>query len=127
MGHVPQEPFRSEGENPQLQGRQRRGTSARGRVRPRSGLNHNRDLGSRGEQLVVDWYRRRGHDIVDRNWRCRGGEIDIVATQANVLVFCEVKTRATDRFGSPAHAVTLDKQRRLRRLAVAWMSAHGFR
>ncbi len=76
---------------------------------------------------MVDWYRRRGHDIVDRNWRCRDGEIDIVATQANVLVFCEVKTRATDRFGSPAHAVTPDKQRRLRRLAVAWMVARGVR
>ena len=76
---------------------------------------------------MVDWYRHHGYELIARNWRCRNGEIDIVAERSGVLVFCEVKTRATDRFGSPAHAVNLDKQRRLRRLAVAWMSEHGRR
>jgi putative endonuclease len=76
---------------------------------------------------VVDWYRRQGYEVVARNWRCRTGEIDIVAERSGVLVICEVKTRASDRFGSPAHAVTIDKQRRLRRLAVAWMSEHAVR
>jgi putative endonuclease len=63
--------------------------------------------------------------VVSRNWRCRTGEIDIVAKRSGVLVICEVKTRASDRFGSPAHAVTIDKQRRLRRLAMAWMAEHS--
>jgi putative endonuclease len=62
--------------------------------------------------------------VLARNWRCRSGEIDIVAARGNTVVFCEVKTRASDRFGTPAHAVNLDKQRRLRRLAMAWIAEH---
>lgn len=76
---------------------------------------------------MVAWYRCHGYEVVDRNWRCRFGEIDIVVVRGDELVFCEVKTRATDRFGSPAHAVNVEKQRRLRRLAVAWMSERAVR
>lgn len=76
---------------------------------------------------MVDWYRRHGYEIMDRNWRCRAGEIDVIVERDGLLVFCEVKTRATDRFGSPAHAVNIVKQRRVRRLAVTWMSQRRVR
>jgi len=84
-----------------------------------------RALGARGEELAARWYTERGYEILDRNWRCRDGEIDIVARRGPVVVVCEVKTRSSDAFGSPAAAVTLTKQRRLRRVAMAWLDARG--
>lgn len=75
---------------------------------------------------MARWYENGGYTILDRNWRRAGiGEVDVVARRGDVLVICEVKTRSTDRYGSPAHAVTPAKQSRLRRLAVAWIREHG--
>ena len=65
--------------------------------------------------------------VVDRNWRCRDGEIDLVLTRARLLVFCEVKTRSSDAYGSPAAAVTPAKQARLRKLAMRWIDAQQVR
>jgi len=62
--------------------------------------------------------------VVDRNWRTTFGEIDLVATHRRTLVVCEVKARRSSAHGSPAHAVGWAKQRRLRRLAAAWLEAH---
>ncbi len=83
-----------------------------------------RTLGATGESLAADLYRKLGFTIVDRNWRCASGELDLVVASGHLLVFCEVKTRRTDFFGSPAEAVGYAKQARLRRLAAAWMSEH---
>ena len=78
-----------------------------------------------GEAAAAAWYEARGYEIVDRNWRVREGEIDLVVAQsAATIVFCEVKTRSSDRFGVPAEAVTMTKQRRLRTLAMRWLAAH---
>ena len=63
--------------------------------------------------------------ILDRNWRCAEGELDIVAAERRVLVACEVKTRSGVGFGSPLEAISRRKQARLRRLAVGWIQAHG--
>jgi putative endonuclease len=60
--------------------------------------------------------------VVARNWRCRDGEIDVIARRGRLHVFCEVKARTTDRFGTPAEAVTAAKQARLRRLASRWLA-----
>ena len=123
MGHVPQEPIRPEGTNFQFQRRERRRTAPRRSDRSRQGVvSHNQSFGAWGEDLVAEWYVKRGYDIVDRNWRCRQGEIDIIASRDSVLVICEVKTRATADFGSPALAVDANKQQRLRRLAAHWLS-----
>lgn len=86
---------------------------------------HRQRLGARGEQLAADWYVRRGYDVVARNWRCREGELDLVVARDGELVFCEVKTRSSARFGLPAEAVTATKQRRLRVLAARFMAEGG--
>lgn len=78
-------------------------------------------LGARGEALAAGFYLERGYEVVARNWRSAGGEIDLVVRRGRELVFCEVKTRLTDRFGTPAEAVTQAKQRRIRRLATAYL------
>jgi putative endonuclease len=82
-------------------------------------------LGAQGEQLAADWYTARGYVVVARNWRCDEGELDVVVARPGELVFCEVKTRSSDRFGLPAEAVTPTKQRRLRRLAARFLAAAG--
>jgi putative endonuclease len=81
-------------------------------------------LGKRGEREVADWYRREGYEVLDANWRSREGELDIVleGPRGDVFVFCEVKSRRSDRFGSPFDAVTASKQRRIRRLAARWLN-----
>lgn len=85
-----------------------------------------RSLGAAGEAAAARWYESHGYDVVDRNWRCRAGEIDLVAADGTCIVFCEVKTRSSEKFGRPAEAVTLAKQRRLRELALRWLAAHTF-
>lgn len=67
-------------------------------------------------------YRSAGYEIVARNWRCGDGEIDLIARKGATLVICEVKTRSSNAYGSPAAAVTADKQRRLRRLALRYVA-----
>ncbi len=82
-------------------------------------------LGRRGEQVAAEYLERAGLRILDRNWRCAEGEIDIVAAERRVLVVCEVKTRSGTRYGSPLEAITRSKRARLRRLAVRWLVAQG--
>lgn len=84
-----------------------------------------RQLGIDGEQAVAGRYEAAGYRILDRNWRCARGEIDIVAVRGDEVVFCEVKTRSSSRFGSPAEAVGHEKRSRLRRLAALWLREHG--
>jgi putative endonuclease len=82
-------------------------------------------LGRRGEQIAMEYLERAGMRILDRNWRCAGGEIDIVAAEGQVLVICEVKTRSGTRYGTPLEAITRAKRTRLRRLAALWLVGHG--
>jgi putative endonuclease len=77
--------------------------------------------------LAARWYEARGYTVVDRNWRCREGEIDLVLARGTTIVICEVKTRSSTAYGTPAEAVTRTKQLRLRRLAVRWVDAHEVR
>lgn len=84
-----------------------------------------RSLGAAGEQAAAAWYRAAGYEIIARNWRCREGEIDIVARKARLLVFCEVKTRSSTAFGAPIEAITPAKARRLRVLATRFIAATG--
>jgi len=81
-------------------------------------------VGDYGERMAERFLVERGLVILDRNWRCPLGEIDLVARDGPCLVVCEVKTRRGDAFGPPAEAVTPAKLARLRRLAGAWVAAH---
>jgi putative endonuclease len=83
------------------------------------------ELGRQGEQLAADYLEQAGFRVLDRNYRCSDGELDIVAADHRTLVACEVKTRNGLRYGTPLEAVTWQKLRRLRRLAVRWVLAHG--
>jgi putative endonuclease len=81
-------------------------------------------LGSLGEHIAATYLTDVGVRVLGRNWRCREGELDIVAREADALVFCEVKTRRGTGFGHPVEAVTMAKQRKLRTLAQRWLAAH---
>lgn len=83
-------------------------------------MNHNQELGQRGETLAVEYLGRRGMQVLARNWRCRTGEIDIVADDRGTIVAVEVKTRSGLGYGYPADAVDPRKLVRLHRLASAW-------
>ncbi len=82
------------------------------------------DLGRRGEALAVDYLQAEGLSIIETNWRCSIGEIDIVARDGGETVFVEVKTRAGTGYGHPLEAITGQKVARLRRLAAAWFAQH---
>ncbi len=84
--------------------------------------NPRRVLGERGEALAADWYERAGYEILGRNWRCRAGELDLILGRGRAIVFCEVKTRSSTRFGAPIEAVTRAKSQRIRRLAAQWLA-----
>ncbi|MEV7808564.1 YraN family protein [Microbispora sp. NPDC088329] len=81
-------------------------------------------LGRQGEQLAVTFLTAKGMRVIDRNWRCAEGEIDIVAREGNALVIVEVKTRSGRRHGTAFEAVTGEKLLRLRTLARRWLATH---
>jgi putative endonuclease len=78
-------------------------------------------LGRNGEDVAAAFYEARGFDVLERNYRVGEGEIDVIARRDDLIVFCEVKTRRSDAWGSPSEAVAWSKQQRLRRLAAKWM------
>ena len=85
-------------------------------------------IGVHGEDLACAELERQGLQVLERNWRCRLGEIDIVAAEVGdaglTLVFCEVKCRSGLGFGHPLEAITYAKMRTLRQLAALWLRQH---
>jgi len=81
-------------------------------------------LGKRGEDIACEYLVSRGYEIVERNWRCSAGEIDVVARHANTLVVVEVKARSSVAAGHPFEAITALKYARLRALAGYWCAEH---
>ena len=86
-----------------------------------------RTRGIDGEDQAARWYEAEGYQVLTRNWRCREGEIDLIARRGRTVVFCEVKSRSSTTFGAPVEAVTRTKQLRLRRLAARWLEEGGAR
>jgi putative endonuclease len=81
-------------------------------------------VGRFGEQVAADRLQADGLIILERNWRCRAGELDIVALDGSALVFVEVKTRSSLAFGTPAEAIDRAKINRIRRLAMLWIGEY---
>jgi putative endonuclease len=81
-----------------------------------------RSLGHRGEELAVSKLKELKYRILERNYRCALGEIDIIAREKEVLVFVEVKTRRSQKFGHPADALHEDKQRKLSKVALTYLN-----
>lgn len=79
-------------------------------------------LGKKGEELAIERLRALGYKVLERNFKCRLGEIDIIARDKSTLVFIEVKTRATRDFGGPAAAVHERKQRQLSKVALLYLN-----
>ena len=84
-------------------------------------------LGRLGEDAAVRHLMELGWTIIERNWRCPEGELDIVAHDGSGLVVCEVKTRSRAEYGTPLEAITPAKAARLRRLSLRWLDSHGIR
>ena len=82
-------------------------------------------LGAYGERLAATRLAEQGMVVLDRNWRCPAGEIDLVLREGDVLVVCEVKTRTNTSCGQPLEAVSAAKLARLRRLAARWVTERG--
>lgn len=82
-------------------------------------------LGRRGEDAAAAYLTGRGMQVIARNWRCRHGELDIIAREGPTLVFCEVKTRRGLGYGSPLEAITVHKQLRLRTLVGHYLAEVG--
>ena len=78
-------------------------------------------LGRRGEALAEAFLKRKGYEIVERNWKGKAGEIDIIAKDKKTIVFAEVKTRATEKFGAPVEAVDKTKQEHITRVASEYL------
>lgn len=78
-----------------------------------------------GEDRAAAHYRGLGYRLIDRNWRSSTGEIDLVVERNGLIVFSEVKARRSDRYGPAAAAVSVTKQRRIRRLAMEWLDFHA--
>lgn len=81
-------------------------------------------LGRRGEDVAADYLTDAGLVVLSRNWRCREGELDLVATDRERLIVCEVKTRSGTGYGEPAEGVTPVKAARIRRVTASWLRAH---
>ena len=86
----------------------------------------NQRTGAFGEEVVTQYLTAKNAEIIERNWRIREGEIDIIALQpSGVFAFIEVKTRSSLAFGHPFEAINREKAHRMQRLALGWLATHG--
>lgn len=90
-------------------------------------INGRGELGKKGETIAVNFLKKQGYKIIERNYRSKVGEIDIIAREKGDIVFIEVKTRQSDNFGLPEEAVSYRKQRRLTKIALSYLTHHRLR
>lgn len=100
-------------------------TSGTGRGAPSGAPPRNRALGMQGETIAAAYLEGLGCRVLDRNWRNRYGELDLVIADRGVVVAVEVKTRSGNGYGSPLEAITARKTARLRRLLLDWARVHA--
>ena len=92
--------------------------------RPHKRGKRNKELGARGEEAAARFLVKRGYDIVERNWKCYAGEVDIIARDEETLIFVEVKTRKDCQKGFPAEAVNADKRTRYEKIALEFLKSY---
>jgi putative endonuclease len=85
-----------------------------------------KDKGDQGEDRAAAFLRKEGYRILERNYRCPLGEMDIIAREGKTVVFVEVKARSSDRFGSPQAAIGPQKQRRMTAIALFYLKGKGW-
>mgnify|MGYP006271709997 CR=1 FL=1 len=86
--------------------------------------NANREIGTKGEECASQYLQDLGYQILDRNWRTKRGELDIVAMRESTLVFCEVKTRTSKVCGLPSESVSKTKIQHLKTVALEWLNSN---
>lgn len=86
-----------------------------------------KQIGDKGEDLAVSELEKASYKIIERNFRTRFGEIDIIAKDDNTLVFVEVKMKSSIRFGTPAEMITKRKQLKIKRMAECYLLEHGYK
>jgi len=84
-------------------------------------MDNRKKTGRRGEEMAAAYFARQGYTIIERNWRCATGELDIIMEKEDTLIFVEVRTRSSRRFGTAEESVTPAKQARLVELAQAYL------
>ncbi len=84
-------------------------------------LDSRKEVGAKGEKLAAKFLKRKGYKIIQRNYKCKLGEIDIIAKQDRTIVFVEVKTRRTQEFGPPQYAITAAKRGQISRVALLYI------
>ena len=128
MGSLPQEPVRAPSAGDEFQRSEHRRTSPSRRLTPEQRAASRMARARWAEDLATRFYESNGYQIVARNWRCREGELDIVAILASstcaIIAVVEVKARATTGFGSPFEAITRVKQKKLRIATAKFITAH---
>lgn len=87
---------------------------------------HNKDVGLQGEKAAARYLENKGYKIIDKNWKCCIGEIDIVALYEDTLIFVEVKTRTSIRTGLPEDAVNAKKRKKYESMAAFYLQDHDF-
>ena len=87
-------------------------------------LSKRKEIGVLGEKLAADYLKKRGYKIIQRNFRCREGEIDIIAQKGECLVFVEVRTKRNTTFGTPEESVTFFKREKLISLANVYLQSY---
>ena len=89
-------------------------------------LDSRKEVGNKGEKLAAKFLKRKGYKIIQRNYKCKLGEIDIIAEQDRTIVFVEVKTRRTQEFGPPQYAITAAKKRQISSVALLYIREKKF-
>ena len=85
-----------------------------------------KELGNRGEEIAARYLKQQGYRILARNYRSRYGEVDIICTLEQIVVFVEVKTRASTSFGSPEESITRNKIQHIRKVALIYLNSYPY-
>lgn len=90
------------------------------------GVYSSKEVGNQYEALAAEYLQKKGYGIIERNFHCRQGEIDLIARDGEYLCFVEVKYRASGEFGNPLEAVSPGKQKRILRTALYYLTVKGY-